>query len=64
MPERLVTWAKKHLGLTLKAVSRPPNTPRVRHPAPPLGVKRSLARIMHARRHARDHERLIQHSEC
>lgn len=26
-------------------------------------VERSLARMMHARRHARDYERLVQHSE-
>ncbi|KUM68270.1 transposase [Streptomyces curacoi] len=60
---QLVTWAKKHLGLTLKTVSRPKDTrgwillPRR------WVVERSPAWIMHARRHARDYERLIQHSE-
>lgn len=60
---RLVTWSKKHLNLTIKPVSRPKDAsgfvvvPRRRV------VERSLAWIMHARRHARDYERLVQHSE-
>lgn len=39
---QLVNWAKVNLGLTLKAVSRPENTPRVRHPAPPPGRRALL----------------------
>lgn len=60
---QLVTWAKKHLNLTLKTVSRPPNTPGFVILPRRWVVERSLAWIMHARRHARDYERLIQHSE-
>ncbi|MXG30356.1 IS5 family transposase [Streptomyces sp. YIM 132580] len=60
---QLVTWAKKHLGLTLKTVSRPKNTPSFVLLPRRWVVERSLAWIMHARRHARDYERLIQHSE-
>lgn len=58
-----MTWAKAHLNLTLKTISRPKDAtgfvilPRRRV------VERSLAWIMQARRHARDYERLIQHSE-
>jgi transposase len=60
---QLVTWAKTHLSLTIKTVSRPKDAsgfvglPRRRV------VERSYAWIMHARRHARDYARLIQHSE-
>lgn len=60
---QLVTWAKKHLGLTLKTVSRPKNTPGFVILPRRWVVERSLAWIMHARRHARNYERLIQHSE-
>jgi transposase len=60
---QLVTWAKKHLNLTLKTVSRPPDTPGFVILPRRWVVERSLAWIMHARRHARDYERLIQHSE-
>lgn len=60
---QLVTWAKKHLDLTLKTVNRPPNTPGFVILPRRWVVERSLVWIMHARRHARDYERLIQHSE-
>lgn len=60
---QLVTWAKKYLGLTLKTVSRSKNTPGFVILPRRWVVERSLAWIMHARRHARDYERLIQHSE-
>lgn len=60
---QLVHWAKKWLGLTLKTVNRPKN--QVGFVVLPRRwvVERSLAWIMHARRHARDYERLIQHAE-
>ncbi len=51
------------MGLTIKTVSRPKNSfgfivlPRR------WVVERTWAWMMHARRHARDHERLVQHSE-
>jgi hypothetical protein len=59
----LVTWAKKHLGLTLETVIRPKRTPGFVILPRLWVVERSLAWIMHARWHARDYERLIQHSE-
>lgn len=57
------TEAKRHLSLTVKPVSRSKDTsgfvilPRRRI------TERSLAWVMNARRHARDYQRLIQHSE-
>ena len=60
---KLVTWAQRHLNPTIKTVARPKDTsgfvllPRC------WVAERSLAWIMNARRHARDYERLIQHSE-
>ena len=59
---KLVTWANKHLDLTLKTVSRPPNTPGFVILPRRWVVERPLAWIMHTRRHAR-YERLIQHPE-
>ncbi|GFE27474.1 hypothetical protein Sliba_79270 [Streptomyces nigrescens] len=60
---KLVDWAKQHLNLTIKPVSRPKDTSGfVMRPRLWI-VERSLAWMMHARRHARDYERLIQHSE-
>lgn len=60
---KIVTWAKQHLNMTIKPVSRPKEASGFivlpRHWA----VERSLTWMLHARRHARDHERLIQHSE-
>jgi transposase len=60
---QLVTWAKTNLGLTLKTVSRPKDAVGFVILSRRWVVERSLAWIMHARRHARDYERLIQHSE-
>lgn len=60
---KLAAWGKQHLGLTIKTVSRPKDSsgfvvlPRI------WVVERSLAWMTHARRHARDYERLVQHSE-
>ncbi|WP_346656441.1 transposase [Streptomyces sp. H23] len=58
-----MTWAKRHLNLTIKTVARPKDTSNFvllpRH----WVVERSLAWMMNARQHARDYERLIQHSE-
>jgi hypothetical protein len=52
---KLVDWAKQHLNLTIKPVGRPKDTSPRR-----WVVERSLARMMHARRHARDYERLVR----
>lgn len=60
---QLVTWAKKHLDLTLRTIGRPRDVVGFVILPRRWVVERSLAWIMHARRHARDHERLIQHSE-
>ncbi len=50
-------------NLTIKPVSRPKNTSGFVILPRRWVVERSLAWMMHARRHARDYERLIQHSE-
>lgn len=60
---QLVTWAKTYLDLTIKTVSRPKNAPGFVVLPRRWVVERSHAWIMHARLHARDYERLIQHSE-
>ncbi|WP_097977623.1 IS5 family transposase [Streptomyces sp. gb14] len=60
---KLVIWAKRHLKLTIKTVSRPKDTSRFIVLPRRWVVERSLAWMMNARRHARDYERLIQHSE-
>lgn len=60
---KLVTWAKRHLSLTVKTVSRPKDTSGFIVLPRRWVVERSLAWMMNARRHARDDERLIQHSE-
>ncbi len=60
---QLVTSSKSLLGLTLKTVSRPKDASGFVVLPRRWVAERSLARIMHARRHARDYERLIQHSE-
>ncbi|MFE3165342.1 IS5 family transposase [Streptomyces sp. NPDC059224] len=60
---QLVTWAKTNLGLTLKTVGRPKDAVGFVILPRRWVVERSLAWITHARRHARDDERLIQHSE-
>jgi transposase len=59
----LVTWAKTFLGLTIKTVSRPKGVAGFVVLPRRWVVERSLAWMMHARRHARDYERLVQHSE-
>ncbi|MEU5241784.1 transposase [Streptomyces lydicus] len=60
---KLVDWAKQHLNLTIKPVSRPKDASGFVVLPRRWLVERSLAWMMHARRHARDYERLIQHSE-
>ncbi|WP_326809835.1 IS5 family transposase [Streptomyces scopuliridis] len=60
---KLVTWAKQHLNLTIKTVSRPKDTSGFVVLPRRWVVERSLAWITQARRHARDYERLVQHSE-
>lgn len=60
---QLVTWAEKHLNLTLKTISRPNDAVGFVILPHRWVVERSLAWIMQTRRHARDYERLIQHSE-
>ncbi len=58
---KFVDLAKQHLNLTIKPVSRPKDASTFIVLRRRWDVGRSLA--MHARRHARDYERLIQHSE-
>lgn len=60
---QLVHWSKKWLGLTLKTVNRPKDAVGFVVLPRRWVVERSLAWLMHARRHARDYERLIQHAE-
>ena len=60
---KLVDWAKQHLNLTIKPVSRPKDASGFVILPRRWIVERSLAWITHARRHARDYERLVQHSE-
>lgn len=60
--EKLVDWAKQHLDITIKPVSRPKDASGFVVLPRRWVVERSLAWMMHARRHARDRERLIQHS--
>ncbi|MGW3746653.1 IS5 family transposase [Streptomyces sp. NPDC005146] len=60
---KLVTWAKKYLSLTIKTVSRPKDTSGFIVLPRRWVVERTWAWMMHARRHARDYERLVQHSE-
>lgn len=60
---KLVAWAKKYLNLTIKTVSRPKDTSGFIVLPRRWVVERSLAWMMNARRHARDYERLVQHSE-
>lgn len=61
--DRLVTWAKKHLNLTIKTVGRPKDSCGFGMLPRHWVVEGSAAWMMNARRHARDYERLIQHSE-
>ncbi|MEU0382759.1 IS5 family transposase [Streptomyces cyaneofuscatus] len=60
---KLVTWAKKYLSLTIKTVSRPKDASGLIVLPRRWVVERTWAWMMHARRHARDYERLVQHSE-
>ncbi|MEV7905868.1 IS5 family transposase [Streptomyces anulatus] len=60
---KLVTWAKKYLSLTIKTVSRPKDASGFIVLPRRWVVERTWAWMMHARRHARDYERLVQHSE-
>lgn len=60
---KLVTWAKRHLNLTIKTVSRPKDTSGFIVLPRRWVVERTWGWIMHARRHARDYERLVRHSE-
>lgn len=61
---QLVYWAKKYLRLTVKTVSRPKDAAGFAVLPRRWVVERSLSWIMQARRHARDYERLVQHSEA
>jgi len=56
--------AKQHLNLTIKAVSRPKDTTGFVVLPRRWVVERILIRMVHARRHARDSERLMPHSEA
>lgn len=58
-----MTWAKKRLNLTIKTVARPKDTSGFVLLPRRWVVERPLAWMMNARRHARDYERLVQHSE-
>lgn len=60
---QLATWAKKCLNLTVKTVSRPNDAKAFVVLPRRWVVERSIAWVTHARRHDRDYERLIQHSE-
>ncbi|MEU5547812.1 transposase [Streptomyces sioyaensis] len=59
---KLATWAKRYLNLNQDRCT-PEGQHRIRDPARRWVVERSLAWMMNARRHARDYERLVQHSE-
>lgn len=54
----------QHLRLTIKTVSRPKDATGFVVLPRRWVVERTLAWLMHARRHARDYERLVQHSEA
>lgn len=58
-----MTWAERNLNLTIKTVSRTKDTSGFIVLPRRWVVGRSLAWTMNARRHARDYERLVQHSE-
>ncbi|OMI35852.1 Transposase IS4 family protein [Streptomyces sparsogenes DSM 40356] len=60
---KLVDWAEQHLNLTVKPVSRPMDASGFIVLSRRWVVERSLAWLRHARRHARDYERLVQHEE-
>ncbi|ALO91307.1 Putative transposase [Streptomyces hygroscopicus subsp. limoneus] len=58
-----MTWAKTYLNLTIRTVSRPRDASGFVVLRRRWVVERWHAWVMHARRHARDYERLIQHYE-
>lgn len=58
-----MAWAKKYLSLTIKTVSRPKDASGFIVLPCCWVVERTWAWMMHARRHARDYEWLVQHSE-
>ena len=60
---KLVTWVKKYLNLTIKTVSRPRDSSGFIVLPRRWVVERTWSWMMRARRHARDYERLVQHSE-
>lgn len=60
---KLVTRAKKCLSLTIKTVSRPKDASGFIVLPRRWVVERVWAWMLHARRHARDRERLVRHSE-
>ncbi|MFJ3713727.1 transposase [Streptomyces sp. NPDC090053] len=59
----LVSWCRQELALTLEVVKRTDAMEGFVVLPRRWVVERSLAWIMNARRHARDYERLVQHSE-
>ncbi|WP_431683421.1 transposase [Kitasatospora sp. KL5] len=61
---QLVTWAKKYPNLTVKTVSRPEDAVGFLVLPRRWVAERPIAWVMRARRHARDCERLVQHSEA
>jgi transposase len=59
----LVDWARQHLDLTVKTVSRPKGAKGFVVLPRRWVVERSLSWLTRARRNVRDYERLPQHSE-
>ncbi|NEA77235.1 transposase [Streptomyces sp. SID13588] len=60
---QLVTWAQDRLHITLTTIHRPKGQKGFVVLPRRWIVERTLGWIMHARRNARDYERLPQHSE-
>lgn len=60
----LVDWADQRLHITLRPVSKPPNTKGFVVVKRRWKVERSIGWLMRARRNCRDYERLPQHSEA
>ncbi|GAA2425639.1 hypothetical protein GCM10010433_27050 [Streptomyces pulveraceus] len=60
---KIVTWAKRHLNLMIKPMSRLKDTSDFVVLPRRWVVEKSLAWMTHTRRHARHCELLIQHSE-
>lgn len=57
---KLLTRAKRHLNLTIKTVGLPKDTSGFVVLPRRWVVEHTLAWMMHARRHARDYEKLVQ----